>query len=193
MTKSLDITAKITDNRMGVYRQGLTMIEFSNKKPNFEHAEQQAWNMLTKYKIYQPPVVAAIIAEQEGLKVKITLLKSEYRQTIAGLIDPTSRTIIVNAEDPVSRRNFTVAHELGHFVLEHDIESPAYRILYRNSEKQINKDSIEQEADAFAANLLVPLSMLRECLETYPFATNQQLAQFFGVSMEVIKWRRKRA
>ena len=168
------------------------MFDFLNcRKADFEKAEQLAWETLVKSGFNRPPVIAVEIADQKGLKVEITHFKKEYRQKVAGFIDPGSGIIVVNAEDSISRRNFTVAHELGHVVLGHDIESPEYSVLFRNSEKQKYKSPMEQEADCFAANLLVPMSMLRECLENYPFALDQQLAQIFGVSAEVIKWRRK--
>lgn len=86
---------------------------------------------------------------------------------------------------------FTVAHELGHIILEHDTNSPGYGVLFRDSAKPKNKNPMEQEADCFAANLLVPTSMLREYLENYPGVPNLLLARLFGVSEEVIRWRRK--
>jgi len=169
-----------------------SMSWFNQNKADFEKAERLAWETLVECKVNRPPVIAVEIAKQKGRIVEVAHLKQKYRQDVAGFIDPDTGVIVVNGEDSVSRRNFTVAHELGHIVLGHDIASE-YTVLFRDSEKKKNKSPTEQEADCFAANLLVPMSMLRECLERYPFATNRHLALFFGVSEEVIKWRRKRA
>ena len=50
---------------------------------------------------------------------------------------------------------------------------------------------IEQEANCFAGNLLVPEIFLKEVIQKYPFATNSQLGNIFGVSDTVIRIRRK--
>jgi len=52
------------------------------------------------------------------------------------------------------------------------------------------KTPIEQEANCFATNLLVPASFLQQYLDDFPDITNQQLSKAFGVSAEVIHYRR---
>jgi Zn-dependent peptidase ImmA (M78 family) len=97
---------------------------------------------------------------------------------------------VVNAEDSPARQNFTVAHELGHYLLEHELSGAEYTCLFRNPANQKNTP-IEKEANCFAANLLVPTYILREYLDKYPFATNEQLSKIFGVSSEVLRFRRQ--
>lgn len=162
-------------------------------KADFERAELLAWDTLRKSKTSYPPVCAAEIAQQNGIKVEIARLKQEYRQTIAGIIDPASGIIVVNTEDSISRRNFTVAHCLGHIILEHDIKSPEYNIVFRHAEKRWIKSPMEQEADYFAASLLVPMDKLRGLLEMGPNLPNCYFALYFGVVEGAIKWRRKYA
>lgn len=77
------------------------MTWFGHSKADFERAELLAWETLIKNKIDRPPVIAAEIAKQMGRRVEITRFKKEYRQTVAGLIDPVSGIIVVNADDPV--------------------------------------------------------------------------------------------
>jgi Zn-dependent peptidase ImmA (M78 family) len=55
-------------------------------------------------------------------------------------------TIEVPNSDPPTRQRFTVAHELGHAVLRH----------------QVPADKLEVEANAFAAELLLPREALRQ-------------------------------
>ena len=176
-----------------VENMGFFMSNFLNRsEADFDRAELLAYETLIKSKIAYPPVVATEIAKRIGRKVEITRFKKEYRYEIAGLIDPDTGIIVVNADDPISRRNFTVAHEIGHIVMGHDVNVPGYGVLYRNSKKQKYKSPMEQEADCFAANLLVPTSTLREYLENYPGVPNLLLARLFEVSEEVIRWRRER-
>lgn len=62
-------------------------------------------------------------------------------------IDETRRHIILYNDDPevpLGRKRFTIAHELGHFFLQHERET----------------DQAETEADLFASQLLMPLPVL---------------------------------
>lgn len=99
--------------------------------------------------------------------------------------------IFVRSEDPVSRRRFSVAHELGHFVLHLPLEIAAARRAGLEAEIEITDVLLpedlpqdeaagpgeiktpeasnntlfaqrEREANAFAAELLMPEDLLRE-------------------------------
>ena len=72
--------------------------------------------------------------------------------------------ILYNEKAIARRRNWTVAHELGHILLGHDGESA--------------RD--EREADAFAAALLMPLPVLHylESLRDEPLDTDAICANF---------------
>ena len=61
------------------------------------------------------------------------------------------------------RRRFTIAHELGHCLLNHDL----HKIKYRNSEIDLSSDSIEEmQANVFARDILMPAVVLHfeKCL-----------------------------
>jgi len=156
-------------------------------KADFELAEQLARDLLQANMIVEPPVIAAELAEGEGLEVGCTKFKPEYSH-IAGFIDTEKMTIVVNSADSQARQNFTIAHELGHFLMKHH-EQDGYEVLLRNPSAMKNTP-MEQEANCFAANLLVPMMFLREYIENFPRATNQQLADIFGVSTDVIRFRK---
>lgn len=66
--------------------------------------------------------------------------------------------ILVNRNDPEERKRFTIAHELGHWVL--------YLIGQRTLAKCVEPsrgthDAVEKWCDAFATNLLMPAAALR--------------------------------
>jgi rRNA maturation protein Nop10 len=84
------------------------------------------------------PVDVIAIAKAAGLEVEIGRFEHEGR-----LIDDT-RIEVPATQGPV-RRRFTVAHELGHATLRHRV--PA--------------EQLEVEANAFAAELLLPRQPLR--------------------------------
>lgn len=54
------------------------------------------------------------------------------------------------------RRRFTLAHELGHVVLNH----PLKPLVYRNSESDHNQKPEEVQANVFARDLLMPAGVL---------------------------------
>jgi len=157
-------------------------------QPDFAAARTKAQEVLEGNVIVKPPVVAHALAENYDLKVEYWTFKPEYSD-VAGFIEAASRTIAVNADDPLPRQNFTIAHELGHYLLGHDLLGKEYSCLFRNPTKQ-KKNLMEQEANYFAIHLLVPTKMLRTYLEQFPFASDEQLSRIFGVSADIIGLRR---
>jgi len=154
---------------------------------DFAAVKRLARQVLENNFITKPPIFASELAAAYGLSVLVAAFKSKYAH-IAGFIDFEKKTIVVNQDDSPPRNNFTIAHELGHYLLKHH-EAGGYAVLLRDT-KAMTKTPFEQEANCFAANVLVPATLLREYLDDYPFATTQQLAKVFGVSTEVIRYRK---
>jgi Zn-dependent peptidase ImmA (M78 family) len=76
--------------------------------------------------------------------------------------------IIVNATHHEVRKRFTIAHELGHLYLRHQAQHGAQvhvdrgnYISFRNKRSEAGTDSIEIEANQFAAVLLMPTALMR--------------------------------
>lgn len=67
--------------------------------------------------------------------------------------------IIINSDQPEERMRFSAAHELAHSILGH---SPQEVRIY--SHKGRNFDPMEKDADAFAADLLMPELKVKECV-----------------------------
>lgn len=65
---------------------------------------------------------------------------------MGGIADPRP-VIEINAKTPGDRQRWTLAHELGHLVLHGAIRGRV--------------DEVEEQADAFAAELLLPESVMR--------------------------------
>ncbi len=106
---------------------------------------------------------------------------------LAGALDRDGKTIFVESADTYARKNFTIAHELGHFKLHKDM---ATDIFYRY---QVNKpedaDDMERElqANQFAATLLMPEQFIRQLWEVTDDIN--KLAHIFGVSPEAMRRR----
>lgn len=96
--------------------------------------------------------------------------------------------IFYNADASPERRRFTVAHEIGHFILHRD-RQPAFNCdkesVYSGTD---TLRAIEREADDFASNVLMPGDLLREWI-AYPridLHVLSALAKRFQVSFEAL-------
>ncbi|SRR5258706_1395345 len=118
--------------------------------------------LLEQGKFTEPPIRVQEIAVGQKINVR-----EEELGEISGLIFREGSQVIigVNSSHPPKRKRFTIAHELGHFFLHS--ENPlfvdkvfAVKLRDHVSSEAINKDEIE--ANAFAAELLMPSKFLRE-------------------------------
>ena len=145
-----------------------------------------------------PPVDALRLAEEhDGLDVQehadlLTLPGAPALaagSTLSGLLFPVERRIYVNAVEAQrspGRRNFTIAHELGHWHL-HRTAGTAHTRFCRTDEvggdaRAVHDTArIEREANRFAAALLMPEALVRAHAEELRLNVNL-LAERFGVS-----------
>jgi len=153
-----------------------------NFSPRYTLCGQMADKVLNKHGPCSPPVNIHEIAKHEGFEV----VYLDWPSGLDGLLDPAFRKIGLNRNVAPTRLRFTLAHELGHAVLNHnaisdispDIDHPpeATATLYPKH--------LEQEANAFAGCLLVPKMLLREAVRVH--RTPKALARSFDVSEAVI-------
>ncbi len=153
-------------------------------KPRWNLAKSTA-DALTK--IYQrPPIPVHRIAEEQGVDVVFADF-GKHADSVAGFCDFRQAKLFVNRADKPDRQGFTIAHELGHWLLHRDLflADPArYPVLPRFADPNRN-DPLEKEANHFAANLLVP-SRLLEPVRNAPIPA---LAKAFGVSAQMMGFR----
>lgn len=153
-------------------------------------AQSKAREVLQENYIQEPPVDVYEIARNYGIKIVVEDFPDDY-ENVAGFINiEDGRPVMyVNASDPENRKKFTVAHELGHWLLHEDAirEDPTKTVLFRVPLGRPNKDPLESEANAFAAELLVPMDFFEKLQSR---KDNQELADVFKVSAEVIGYRK---
>jgi len=154
--------------------------------PDYRRAQHEAERIWKELGMSFPPLPILEVAEKFGL----TVLEADFsgRIGLSGVLDVENKTIYLNVEDPANRKRFTLAHELGHWLLHPAVrqEKDSKYTLYYRGPVGVSKDDFEKEADAFAANLLVPLPVLKRLAEKY---TRGDLADLFAVSNEVIDYR----
>lgn len=93
--------------------------------------------------------------------------------------------IVLRGHSPEGRRRFTIAHEIGHFVLHPHRLAPE-----RNGGGNAAWQAEEREADQFAAELLMPEDLVREAV-LLQGADAVRLADRFEVSRKAMQARLK--
>jgi len=155
-------------------------------KPDYRHAQREAIRLLNEAGVIEPPVNPVAIANYVGVNVRFVAFQGES-VGVAGLFDPVQNAILVNQEESGVRQTFTIAHELGHKVMHEEwANSQAYKVLWRDPSRRPN-DRWEKEANAFAANLLMP----REMFDKYRSYPTSMVARIFAVSEEAARWRQQ--
>jgi Zn-dependent peptidase ImmA (M78 family) len=85
-----------------------------------------------------------------------------------------------------NRQKFTLAHELGHYILHKDKNVDIVdTTFFRNNET----DSIEYMANEFAAKLLMPEDKVRDFVDNQGIKNIGELAEKFEISASAMKYR----
>jgi hypothetical protein len=110
-----------------------------------------------------------LVRDVEDLRAAPGAPELEQGQSLSGLLLPTVGEIWVNAEEARQwppRRRFTIAHELGHWCLHRDAERNVFcRSSAIEAAPPENRPALplpEEEANAFAAALLMPASLVQQ-------------------------------
>jgi len=141
-------------------------------------ARKIARNLLKRLNINTPPIRLSLIVKA----LKCEVFAKDLNDGLSGIQISVSDEcfILYNKNQHVHRKRFTVAHEIGHFILGHGREG-----LKCSLREKHNK---EIEANQFAAELLMPRFLLKkEILKGVN--TVESLALRFWVSKEAMAWR----
>ena len=154
----------------------------------YKNARNAAWQCLIDYNVKSLPVSVLSIAKSAGIKViknsKATNnLLSPNESGISILMDK-QWYIVYNDKSTRQRNRFTVAHELGHIFLGHELEK-------RNQMKQAfikSESNAEQQANIFASRLLAPACVLW----ALRLKNSDEIASICDISQTAAKFRAER-
>lgn len=130
--------------------------------------EKRAKEFCENNGIKEYPVEIVRICNENNLKVFEEYLESDVSGLI--VIDDkqwekygTNRFILVNLGELATRKRFTIAHELAHYILHGSGNTLyAHRDIKNSSEENAQ---MEREANYFAANILMPEEFVKERVE----------------------------
>lgn len=146
-------------------------------------AVRYAQSALTRYWDKQIPVRPDLMVERiDGLQIRYADLADDSGSIkYDGDID--KYIIAVNKRHHKNRQRFTIAHELGHYMLKHVSKKDG--IMYRNDDS----NPYEIEANTFAAEILMPAAVIRNMIFEQDIITVEELAHKLWVSEQAMFYR----
>ncbi len=145
-------------------------------------AKTLAQKLVKSVKVKAAPVSLQQVIEHLQVEHELSVRRIEVGDKVSGLlvackdVDGEYATIGFNGNHPWCRRRFTIAHEIGHLLLGHAC-----------NDRQDDGSHNETEANIFAAELLMPLSLIKK-----DFASLHdvgELSKLYRVSAESVTIR----
>lgn len=167
--------------------------------------------ILQRNTLHQPPIllIVGIMTERSIKFAEIFADDEEFCGVY--LVDDDKKAIIINSNMYEPRKNFTIAHELGHHYLNHKLDNGVIA-CDKNAVFGKKKPEREKEADYFASCFLMPESLMKTKafefkksytdnkqftllkdteIQVYNEALNDFLRRLFRVSKEAMRYRMK--
>jgi len=158
----------------------------------------EARNLITQYgySLDSVPIDVKSILIDKGIIVKEINLPDD----ISGVLDTRGQKpiVLINSSHSENRQRFSMAHELGHFILQSSFSGVHMdKATYFRSNLSAEGTNIdEKRANRFAAELLIPTDILLAKLQLYPDLIDsnddtpiQDLAKEFKVSSAALMFK----
>lgn len=171
----------------------------TNKMSSIKIIERKAEKIVSDFCGSRPPVNVSNIIKKLGLIHK----EHDLGANVSGVLYIEKGTGIIgyNSGESPERRRFTLAHELGHYILhrfdkELFVDQKKFKVMYRDESSSTGELKQEREANAFAAAILMPKEMLLKEIQKFHFDLAgededmiKKLAAKFEVSTQAMTYR----
>jgi Zn-dependent peptidase ImmA (M78 family) len=152
---------------------------------------------ITRHKV---PIDVDSIAQFYGIEIK----RDDVDDGLSGFLVRSNKSgkavIGVNRKHHPNRQRFTIAHELGHFLLHEnevvhfDAKRTGYSVHMRNEASSEGNDDLEREANLFAAELLMPARFLQKdalakSIDLFDEDALEKVAEKYEVSTQALTYR----
>ena len=152
----------------------------------YRNIREGAWRCLEDFKVASLPVDVLQIARRSGVK---TIKNSQADllndgETGRAMFDGELWVIVYDDKNSTAVARYTLAHELGHIFLGHDLTYENFKNVkeFRHTVKS------EEQADSFAIRLLCPACVLKG-LDIH---TAEEIEKYCGVESRIARQRMKR-
>src|SRR5258706_1194895 len=164
-------------------------------------AKACASELLERFGVKTPPVPVDRIGKSLGIMVQ----SARFDDELSGMafLKENVPIIGVNSNHHPNRQRYTIAHELAHICLHLDelesavhVDQSSVSSLRRDLVSAEGTDPLEREANAFAAELLMPKKLLAGALDDRMLDLDDDrliaLAKRFKVSLMALQYRLQR-
>lgn len=164
----------------------------------YDYCAKRACEFLEEYNITSYPIdVEKIITDNKWGLTPYSLLMEQFncdRDTVIRCLrsmdgytqlDDDNYSIAYN-DDPTlgDRKRFTLMHEIGHIYLKHLVDFDI-TLLYRGELSKEENKVLENEANAFARNVLAPISLVQHLTDKAP----ENISAKFGITYHAANTR----
>tara|TARA_R110001599_G_scaffold65380_2_gene184128 strand:+ start:286 stop:1389 length:1104 start_codon:yes stop_codon:yes gene_type:complete len=159
------------------------------KKSSYEDAVAMGERVAAELQLGDVPARELIAAAEQQLDTLVLMADAQHGISGAACRLPEMNAIIVNRNEPLSRRSFDLAHEIFH-ILTWEAMPPDYL-----DGTNVAKSRIEQLADKFASGLLLPTFVLDKYLDVLNIDSDDfikrvnEVATELMVSSQALLWR----
>lgn len=127
--------------------------------------ESTASGLLDRLKIADTPIPIKRIIRELDIKLSSFDLGNDVSGVL--VIEDDSARIGYNPSEPIVRQRFTLAHELGHYLLhsgqkQNNLFVDNIKVMFRRQGSTPKELRQEKQANAFAAALLMPKSLVQQ-------------------------------
>jgi Zn-dependent peptidase ImmA (M78 family) len=147
---------------------------------NQQYLENLANSAIEGSGIFESPISLEKIAEKLNLKI----VPFEFEEKISAVLKRDKMIIGVNNKHSRLRQRFSIAHELGHYIMGHDIGNTRDFI----DDEMCQFNPVEKEANLFASILLMPKDYVKKSVDTKGLDI-KRLAGEFEVSEQAMTIR----
>jgi Zn-dependent peptidase ImmA (M78 family) len=164
-------------------------------------ASARATELVERFGVKTPPVPVERIAKQLGVVVQY----APFDEELSGMafLKEGVAIIGINSNHHPNRQRYTLAHELAHIHLHRPhleagvhVDQSSVNSLRRDLVSAEGTDPLEREANAFAAELLMPKKLLAGALDDRMLDLDDDrllaLAKRFKVSLMALQYRLQR-
>lgn len=163
-----------------------------------KHIRTLVEQLLKKHGIEKAPVEVENLALMLGVHVQYEPAEDNLSGFLLRDLNRRQTLIGVNKNHHPHRQRFTIAHELGHLLL-HEGEKlyvdRRYQMKLRDENASKGNSEEEKEANLFAAELLMPVSFIKQDLTQFDALdlsgdeNLETLAQKYKVSIQALTFR----
>lgn len=150
-----------------------------------KHIRNLIGQLLEAHGIEVAPVPVEVIALALGIRVQYEPAEDELSGFLLRDLSRQKAIIGVNDRHSNNRQRFTIAHELGHYLL-HEQEKlhvdRRFQIQLRDDNSSKGESEEEKEANLFAAELLMPMHFIHKDLEAIEALDLEDDSLIFGLA-----------